>query len=302
MPMADAVTAMTPLMGKGPEGQFELHTRLGGEAYQFAGRWADGIAAIEKGLAALGAKVPLEVLPKLRYTQANYALRIDDPAAVTTYGKATLDALTACGAKCDKDKQALIDTVVSFARLLYVLYATAHDDRYYQPAHDLYLAVQPFVANTKDEKSTLAEATDLESFHKAMKPTDGTHAKDQISRLLDLHDQEVQACYELGLAANPKIGGTLVVHLESDQTGAIKGVSTDPKAGMSDMAMVAGCVAEHAKAWRLPKIANGTGPARTTRIKLTYSMAPRARAGSAPSASAAPASGSAPAAATAPAK
>jgi hypothetical protein len=280
VPLADSTAALTPLFGKNPDQQFDLLVRLGGEAYQFAGRWADGIAAIEKAITALGAdKLPPEAAPKLRYAESSYALRLDDPASVTKYGKLTLDALSACAAKCTKDKEALVETVVSHARLLYVLYATAHDDRYYQPAHDLYLAVMPFLTGTALEKGTLEESTNLESFKKAMKPTDGTHAKDQIARLLDLHDQEVQACYELGLATNPKIGGTLVVHLESDQTGVVKGASTDPKGGAADMALVASCVADRAKQWRLPKIANGTGPAHTTRIKLTYSLAPRPRAG-----------------------
>jgi tetratricopeptide (TPR) repeat protein len=276
--LQDAVAAMTPVVGKNPDQQFELYGKLGTEAYQFAGRWADGIAAIEKAIGILGAKLPVEVAPKLRYTQANYALRLDDPDQVAKFGKATLDALTACGDKCAKDKDALVETVLSFARLLYVLYATAHDDRFYQPAHDLYAAVIPAVSGGKEEKSTLEESTNLEGFHKAMKPGDGTHAKDQISRLLDLHNQEIQACYELALASNPKVGGTLVVHLESDQTGVIKGVSTDPKAGMAEVSLVAGCAADRVKQWRLPRIANGTG-SHTTRIKMTYSLAPRPRAG-----------------------
>jgi tetratricopeptide (TPR) repeat protein len=299
VPLAEAVTALTPIFGKNPDQQYNLVGKLGLEAYQFAGRWADGIAAVEKAIGIIGGNMPSESLPKLRYTEASYALRLDDPGEVAKYGKATLDAVTACGVKCDGEKAALVETVVSFARLLYVLYATAHDDRYYQPAHDLYAAVMPFLtANQQLEKQALEESTNLESFKKAMKPTDGTHAKDQISRLLDLHTQEVQACYEQALATNPKTGGTLVLHLESDQSGAVKGASTDPKAGIADISLVAGCVADRAKAWKLPKIANGTGPAHTTRIKLTYSLAPRTRAGTAGTASgnvsAAPA-GSAPA-------
>jgi hypothetical protein len=282
VPLADAVTALTPIFGKSSAEQFNLVGKLGIEAYQFAGRWDDGIAAVEKAIGIIGGGMPSESLPKLRYTEASYALRLDDPGEVAKYGKATLDAVSACGAKCDSEKPALVETVVSFARLLYVLYATAHDDRYYQPAHDLYLAVMPFLSSNQQlEKQTLEESTNLESFKKAMKPTDGTHAKDQISRLLDLHTQEVQACYEQALVTNPKTGGTLVVHLESDQSGAVKGASTEPKAGIADVSLVAACVADRAKAWKLPKIANGTGPAHTTRIKLTYSLAPRTRAGAA---------------------
>jgi hypothetical protein len=50
----------------------------------------------------------------------------------------------------------------------------------------------------------------------------------------------------------------------------VKGASTDPKAGLADMAAVAGCVAEHAKTWKLPK----RGVPGMTRIKATYSFGP----------------------------
>ena len=294
VPMADAITALTPLYARNNDQMFDMIAKLGLESYQFAGRWTDGVAAIEKAIGVLGAKMPVEVLPKLRYTEASYALRLDDPSQVTKFSKATLDALTACGAKCDKDKDALVETILSFARLMHVLYASANDDRYYQPAHDLYLAVLPFLTTNKTlEAQVLQQSTNLDSFKKAMKPTAGTHAKDQIAPLLDLHDQEIQACYELALAQNPKVGGTLVLHLESDQTGVIKGVSTEPKAGLADLSLVAGCAADRAKAWRLPKIANGTGPAHTTRIKMTYSLAPRERAGEKPASGTATGSGGA---------
>ena len=95
--------------------------------------------------------------------------------------------------------------------------------------------------------------------------------RSRIGALLDRHSQEVQACYEATLAANPKLAGTVTLNLETDQTGVIKGVSTDPKAGLADLSAVAGCVAEHARSWKLPK----RGTAGTTRIKLTYAMSLR---------------------------
>jgi hypothetical protein len=154
-------------------------------------------------------------------------------------------------------------------RLFHILYATAHDDRYYQPAHDLYQeAVPKITLDTQKRTEGQKDADILEKTFKSMKAGVGTHDKGAIGALLNRHNQEIQACYEMGLAMNPKIGGTLVVNLESDQTGVIKGVATDPKAGMADMAMVAGCVENRIKKWRLPTRAQ----AGNTRIKLTYSM------------------------------
>ena len=114
------------------------------------------------------------------------------------------------------------------------------------------------------------DADTLEKTFKAMKAGVGTHDKGAIGALLGRHNQEVQACYEKALAANPKLVGSITVNLESDETGAIKGVATEPKAGMDNLSAVAGCVETRAKSWKLPTRAQ----AGTTRIKISYSMGP----------------------------
>jgi hypothetical protein len=273
--LADAIAQLTPIFGKAKDQQYELLAKLGLQSYQFAGRWTDGVAAIDKAIALEGDKVPPNDLPVLRSTQADYTVRLDDPVTAAKLAKQALDALPACGTKCtDKDKENLVESVYIMGRLFHILYATAHDDRYYQPAHDLYAASIPLITmNDAVRAQATKDSSFLEGSFKAMKVGAGTHDKDAIGALLGRHNQEVQACYEQGLTANAKLVGTLVVNLESDQTGAIKGVATDPKGGLDNMAMVAACVAARAKAWTLPKRANGTGPAGTTRIKLTYTMA-----------------------------
>jgi tetratricopeptide (TPR) repeat protein len=254
--------------------QYDLLAKLGTQSYMYAGRWADGVTAIEKAIALEGDKVPPSDRPVLRYTEADYVVRLDDPVTAAKYAKQALEALPACGQKCsDKDKENIVESVYIMGRLFHILYATAHDDRYYQPAHDLYAASVPLITmNDKVREEAAKDQANLEGSFKAMKAAAGTHDKGAIGALLGRHNQEVQACYEQGLAANPKLSGNLVVNIESDQTGAIKGVATEPKSGVQDMAMVAGCVATHAKAWTLPKKANGNGPTGVTRIKLTYAM------------------------------
>ena len=163
----------------------------------------------------------------------------------------------------------LVVSVYIMGRLFHILYATAHDDRYYQPAHDLYQLAVPKI--TKDDKMRadgMKDADILEKTFKSMKAGVGTHDKGAIGALINRHNQEIQACYEQGLASNPKLGGNLVVNLESDQSGAIKGVATEPKGGAEGMAMVASCVEKRVKAWKLPSRAQ----AGSTRIKLTYAM------------------------------
>jgi len=270
--VSDVMATLT--QGKGKDQQYEVLAKLGLQSYQFAGRWKDGVTAIDKALATEGDKVPANDKPVLLYTEADYTVRLDDPVTAAKLAKQALDALPACGAKCsDQDKENVVESVYVMGRLFHILYATAHDDRYYEPAHDLYAAAVPLI--TMNDKVRTEAATDqahLDGTFKVMKAGFGTHDAAAIGALLKRHNQEVQACYEQALSANSKLSGALSIMLEADNTGAIKGVATEPKAGMADMAMVAGCAAERAKHWTLPKRANGTGAPSTTRIKLGYAL------------------------------
>ncbi|MEO6774672.1 MAG: AgmX/PglI C-terminal domain-containing protein [Kofleriaceae bacterium] len=282
--LTDTIATLTPIYGKSKDQQYELLAKLGLQAYQFAGRWKDGVAAIEKSIEVEGDKVPVNDKPVLRYTQADYTVRLDDPVTAAKLAKQALDALPACGAKCsDKDKENVVESVYVMARLFHILYATAHDDRYYEPAHDLYNASVPLITmNDSVRNEALKDQANLEGTFKVMKAGAGTHDPAAIGALLKRHNQEVQACYEQALSANPKLAGTLSVTIEADQTGAIKGVTTEPKAGLQDLAMVAGCTAERAKHWTLPKRANGTGAPSTTRVKLDYVLSAATPAAAAP--------------------
>ena len=269
--VADGVAALSPFYGKSKDQQYELLAKLGLQAYQFAGRWADGVAALEQAIQIAGDKVPPNDRPILRFQQADFTVRLDDPATSAKFATQAIEALPACGAKCSpKDMEAVVTNVYVIARLFHNLYATAHDDRYYQPAHDLYQLTLPKITDDKTRAEAQSASDYLERSFKSMRAGVGTHDKATIGALLNRHNQEAQACYELAVASNPKLAGSVVVNLESDQTGAIKGVSTEPKAGLADLSAVAGCVAEHAKTWKLPKRAQ----AGTTRIKLTYAVAP----------------------------
>lgn len=254
---------------KQPAQKYEVLVKLGLKAYGYAGRWADGVAALDQAIAAAGATVPVNDLPILRYTQADYTIRLDDPVATAKYGKQAVEAMPACGAKCsEKDKQDIIYNIYGMGRLLHVLYATANDVRFYQPAHDLYAATVGLLMDNAKRAEAQKDMAVLEATLKNTKAGTGTHDKGAIGALLNRHNQEVQACYETTLAANPKLGGTITLNLESDETGVITGASTEPKAGLADLALVAGCVTEQAKGWKLPK----RGSKGSTRIKMSYAF------------------------------
>lgn len=268
----DVVATLMPLYGKTKDGQYEMFAKLGLQSYQYAGRWQDGVTAIDKAIEVEGDKVPVNDLPVLRYTQGDYTVRLDDPTTAAKFAKASLVALPACGTKCkDQDKENIVESVYIMGRLFHILYATAHDDRYYEPAHDLYAASVPLITmNDKLRTDAQKDQTNLDGTFKVMKAGFGTHDPAALGALLKRHNQEVQACYEQALSGNPKLAGKLVVNLEADQSGAIKGVSTEPRAGLQDLAMVSGCIGERAKKWSLPKRANGQGAPSTTRISLAY--------------------------------
>lgn len=252
--------------------QYEVLAKLGLQSYGFAGRWSDGLKALDKALDIAGDTVPVNDRPVIRYQQADFATRLDTPDVATRYGKQAIEALPACGQKCpDKEKQDVIYNLYGMGRLFHVLYATANDVRYYQPAHDLYAATVSLLMDPTRRGEVQRDLATLEATLKNTKAGTGTHDGGAIGALLNRHNQEVQSCYEATLAANPKLGGKVVVDVEADETGAIKGVATEPKAGLADLSAVAGCIGEQARTWKLPK----RGVPGTTRIKLVYQLTAR---------------------------
>jgi hypothetical protein len=248
--------------------QYELLARLGLTGYALAGRWASGVAALEKAITAAADSVPPNDRPVIRYSQADFTVRLDAPDTAAKFATQAAAAVAACGTKCtDKDRADTYQNIYLMGRLFHNLYATANDRSYYQPAHDLYELTIPKLdpANRAQAEQDLKK---LDTTFKNLKVGTGTHDKTALGALLPRHNLEAQACYEAVLGVNPKLGGTVVVNLESDATGAIKGVSTEPKAGAADLSAVAGCIADRVRQWKLPR----RGMPGSTRIKLSYAL------------------------------
>lgn len=255
--------------------QYELLARLGLVSYALTARWADAIAALDKAAATAGEGLPPpNDLPVIRYSQADFAVRLDTPDVAAKFARQAIDAYKPCAEKCTaKDKADTIKNVYFLALLFHSLYATANDQRYYQPAHDLYDATIPLLdAATQAQAQKDKVVQKLETTLKNMKVGTGTHDKNALGALLPRHDLEAQACYEAALQTNPKLAGNVVVNIEADASGAVKGVSTEPKAGAADLSAVAGCIASRVKQWKLPK----RGMAGTTRIKMTFGLSVKA--------------------------
>jgi len=262
--LEQAVTMVTTVLAKTKPQQYELLAKLGIAGYD--GRWADAVGVLDKAIALAGAIVPANDLPRIRASQAEFMVKLDTPDVALKYAQQAIAALGPCGAKCNKDD--IVQRMYFVGRLFHNLYATANDRRYYQPAHDIYALTIPLLpAAARGDAQGVSEI--LEKTLKNTKAGTGTHDKGTLGALLNHHDLEVEACYEAMLGTNPKLGGTLALTLDSDASGVIKGVATEPAAGLADLAAVAGCVADHAKQWKRPK----RGMAGSTRIKMSYTLA-----------------------------
>ncbi|MBA3500410.1 MAG: AgmX/PglI C-terminal domain-containing protein, partial [Deltaproteobacteria bacterium] len=243
--------------------------KLGLKAYGFSGRWSDAVACLDKALTLVGKAAPTNDVPVVRYSQADFTVRLDNPEQAAKYAKASIDALPGCGTKCTpKEQQDLISAVAGIARVFHFVYATSNDVRYFQPANDLYLMTIPLIMDATVRAERNSDAEKLQRTMKNTKAGTGTHDKDAIRVLAERHNGEIQTCYENVLIGNPKLGGNVSLMLESDQTGVVKGASTEPKGGVADMAAVATCVTDAAKTWKLPK----RGMPGNSRIKLTYTL------------------------------
>jgi tetratricopeptide (TPR) repeat protein len=269
IPVDQTASLVVNVLAKAKLQQYELIAKAALAGYGTAGRWSDGIAALDKAVEVAGDAVPPNDRPVIRYEQADFTVPLDTPDVAAGYAKLALEALQSCGAKCaEKDKLDTINRVYLMGRLFHILYATANDKRYYQPAHDLYAATIPLLGDPATKTQAQKDAKVLETTFKNIKVGTGTHDKDALKLLLGRHDPEVEACYAVALGSNPKLGGTIAMNLESDATGVIKGVATEPKAGAAGLSAVAGCIADHAKAWRLPR----RGMPGSTRIKMSYTL------------------------------
>jgi tetratricopeptide (TPR) repeat protein len=262
VPFEDTVAATASI---GNKDDYPLMFQLS-QSYSFGGRYKDAIAAIEKAIAAGGAKTPKNDIPKLRWLQTEASLRLDEPEQSAKFGKQTLDALTACGDACTaEDKKDLLAAVRQVGQRFHSVYATSQDARYYQPARDLYAAV----ASAGDGSDELAKlAKQIDTTKATAKPGNGTHDKDVVASIVGLHAQEVQACYEAQLAGSPAIGGGIILTMEVDDKGAVTGASSNPAAGGADMAAVAGCIIDRARSWRLPS----RGKPGVTRINAKFEL------------------------------
>jgi hypothetical protein len=258
-PLDDAVSIMTALTGTQPADVYQMWKQLA-DAMRFAGRWADAVAAEDRALAvgttpaADAVAIPLE--------QARLETRLDAPDAVARYATS---AIRACGDACAQDSY---DEVCTLAESLHAIYSSANDDRYYQPAHDLYAVCADRVADHARHDELAANSSHIELSHLALKPHTGRLGRSNVKMLVSNRVQELQACYEAALVAAPELAGAFALTLEIEQSGRVVAATPD---GAGELAGVARCVAAAAKAWHFPA-RGAVGSTRAT-VRCTFQPA-----------------------------
>ena len=259
---------LQPLWSKAPSEQLAMWQKIR-DAIHYAGRWQDGIAADDK-LIGLSTSAPDRIGTQLE--QMDFAQRLDAPDQVGKYMMDALNAATSCGSGCKPEEVQNVYLVGgSVAARLHKIYATSGDVRYFQPAEDLYAYVIPKITDTPRRQQFGDYKGALDTTHKVMKPNTGTLEKDVVAAILSDHNQEAQACYENTLMLDPKAAGLVTSTIDIGKDGAVKGVSTDPKAGAQGISQVAGCIVEKARGWKFP----ARGSTGSTRATVKYQLTPR---------------------------
>lgn len=215
------------------------------QAYELAGRPADGVSALELALAAPGA-LPGPARVDALARAAELTFRADRLEELADRWQAVFAALDAC-ADCPPDTRGHLGA--DLARTIYALHTihvTAGDPRPKATALALYRlharAVGP------DE----AVAAHLAELERARLPEDGSQYREALQLALGPRLQGVLACYEARLQSVRGLGGVLTLRLEVDAGGQVIGATTEPPAGETGLAAVAACVERDARTWRLP--------------------------------------------------
>jgi hypothetical protein len=260
-PLDDATAVMSALAGAEPLDVYQMWKQVA-EAMRFAGRWADAIAADDRAFALAGASAPEDDSVAIPLEQARFEARLGAPDAVVRYSAKAIRAISSCRATCGRTQDVYAQICV-LAESMHAIYTSANDDRYYQPAHDLYALCAERVADHARHEELASNTTHLELSRQALRPHTGRLGRSNVKYLIANHDQEVQACYESALVANPELTGDFTLGLEIEQDGRVRTADAN-----RELAGVAGCVAAAAKAWAFP----ARGAFGVTRATIHYAF------------------------------
>ncbi len=238
-PVADAISSL--VAGVAPEALPKALSSLS-NAYAGAGRFADASTIIDQAVKAGGATLPPADVAKLRFSQAQYAMRLGKPADAAAAAKVAIDAAPAGAVKTDLAAGAL-----GLAKLFHTIYATALDESYYPPAKALYL-----VAAGAGQAEAEALTGQLDQTKTNSKTGSGKHDIAVVGPLVAMRELDIVACYEQALLAEPTLAGTLQLTLDVAATGTVAGATTTPPGGLTGLAAVGACVEQHARGWQLP--------------------------------------------------
>ena len=180
----------------------------------------------------------------IRYQQADFTVRLDTPDVAAKYALEALKAIPPCGTKCsEQDKQDLTYGVFGIGPpvpralrdgerrpLLPAGARSLHGDGRHPDGR------REARRGAEEPRHARADAEEHEGRHR--------HARQgrDRRRCSTATTRKSRPATRRRSRRTRSSAARVTVNLEADATGAIKGVSTEPKSGLADLSAVAGCV------------------------------------------------------------
>ena len=233
--------------------------------YAKIGAFSSAAAALDKAMEVAGSEIPQENVVSFRTNQANYYLLEYDPAAAAAHIIQAHQALGTCGDKCATMVEAVTAQIAKMAPYLHTIYTTTLDERYYEPAKQLYEYY--LTLNRPDAETLRTYLSRLEETNKVAGQVPGKHSKEIMERATGVvRVQAVQGCYEGALQGEPTLEGTVQVVLGIDAAGQVTGATVEPAPGEEGLGAVAKCLDAKVRTWTFP----GRSLPGTTRVVRSF--------------------------------
>lgn len=211
------------------------------------GRFGDVDVAIDAAL-SLGSFVSLRDRARLRYLQAEAALRADDLRRVGMRGSEAWQALLACGVACQSDASTLREGISKLIRFVGAIYVTTRDVGAGLATDQL---VQEVAADA-EISATLVDALQEVKVARAL-ASGGVHDREEASALWSLNRVALEPCAERHLAVGTEANASVSATYDARAKPSHVVVTTTP-----DSAELAACVQRTISEWSLPLVQEGS--------------------------------------------
>jgi hypothetical protein len=265
----EAVAAIGAATGGDAQARKVLVARLA-DAYKFAGAFARAAASLD----VLAEGATPEELVVIRFQQADFHFRLNQPARAAERAIEAHGALAACGAPCaGETAEAVTGRVAKLAQFSHGVFATTQDPAHAEAARTLYTAYLA-IPGRADAETVQSYLKNLEDTRANAPAGQGKHGDKLAGDLVLVRREALAACYEAVLVAEPALSGAIKLSIAVSSQGEVTGAATDPAGGQEGLAAVARCLDQRVRTWSFP----ARSLPGETRIHVPITVAPRAEA------------------------